>query len=569
LIAVQERKASARAWATAVAACALAVVALLMWLRWTPGPALRAQLRVMQFWSLETCVFLGLAVAGAVLSELVRTLDRRDLAAASMLALVGAGLTLTLPPRTNRIFYDEQIYQNVAQNLADSKRAQLCNDGAVRNGRLQCAAAEYNKQPYAWPHVLSLAYRAFGVRAATPFVLNAAAMGLTVALLYLLVLVLFADRIAAFCAALFLALIPEQLVWSASGAAEPSAALAAVAALLAAACFVRSRSNTALAGVAIATAYAVQFRPESLLIVPVVALLVFQRAPDEVVTPRMLWAGLLFLVLTAVHTGHVLAVRNEGWGTSQERMALAFAVQNLHVNGWFFVGDVRFPPAVTLLALAGCAAPRVRAGRATIAAYFLVFFVVTLFFYAGSYDYGADVRYSVITNPPIAILAGLGAAWLLRSIDRHRGRIAVAAALAAAAVAQYLVVSVPVVRATTDSAWAARADVDFAKSFVARLPIDAYVLTHNPGMFQVWGVNAGQMSLATNPGFLDDLAERFGGGIYLHWNYWCNTQDPVHQALCARVRALRPTDLAGDVRADDQHFAFYRMDVSHAYRPNP
>jgi len=363
--------------------------------------------------------------------------------------------------------------------------------------------------------------------------------------------------------------MPEQLVWSATGAAEPSASLAAVAALLAAACFVRSRSSTALAGVAIATAYAVQFRPESLLIVLVVVLLLWQRAPDEVATPRMIWAGLLFLALTAVHIGHIVAVRNEGWGTTQERMAVAFAAQNLHVNGWFYLRDARFPAVMTLLAVAGCAAPRVRTGRATIAAYFLVFFVVTLFFYAGSYDYGADVRYSVIVNPPIAVAAGLGAAWLLRSVRRHPLRIALCAVLAAAVAWQYLVLSIPVVLAKTDSAWAARADVDFAKSFVARLPKDAYVLTHNPGMFQVWGVNAGQMSLATNPRFLDDLTGRFSGGVYLHWNYWCNTQDPVHRDLCARVRALGPVDLVGDVRADDQHFAFYRMDVSHAYHPNP
>src|SRR6185295_20377878 len=122
--------------------------------------------------------------------------------------------------------------------------------------------------------------------------------------------------------------------------------------------FVRSRSSTSLAGVAIATAYAVQFRPESLLIVPVVGLLIWQRAPDEVMTPRMLWAGLLFLGLAALHLAHVVAVRNEGWGTSSDRLAIGYAVQNLRVNGWFFLRDPRFPLAVTVLAIAGIVAPR-------------------------------------------------------------------------------------------------------------------------------------------------------------------------------------------------------------------
>ena len=34
------------------------------------------------------------------------------------------------------------------------------------------------------------------------------------------------------------------------------------------------------------------------------------------------------------------------------------------------------------------------------AIYFLVFFAIDLVFYAGSYNYGADVRYSLMTYPP-------------------------------------------------------------------------------------------------------------------------------------------------------------------------
>ena len=117
-----------------------------------------------------------------------------------MLTAVAVGLTVFVAPRTNRIYYDEQIYQSVGQNLADLKLAQMCNDGIVEYGRLQCWSGEYNKQPYAYPHVLSLAYRLFGVRPATAFVVNAAVMGLTVCCLYLLVFILFGDRDAAFFA---------------------------------------------------------------------------------------------------------------------------------------------------------------------------------------------------------------------------------------------------------------------------------------------------------------------------------------------------------------------------------
>ena len=120
----------------------------------------------------------------------------------AVLAALGVGLTLFVAPRTNRIFYDEQIYQGIGQNLADLRLAQVCNDGSVEYGRLQCASGEYNKQPYGYPHVLSLAYRLFGVHAGTAFAVNAAAMALTVCAVYLLVCVLFRDRDAALFAGL-------------------------------------------------------------------------------------------------------------------------------------------------------------------------------------------------------------------------------------------------------------------------------------------------------------------------------------------------------------------------------
>ena len=538
----------------------MGVAALVTWLLRTPTPSLREQLKTLQFWSLEICVFLGLVVTAVVLRDLSRLLDRRDILRISALMALAIGLTVGLVPRTNRIYYDEQIYQNVGQNLADLKLAQMCNDGTVQDGRLQCSSGEYNKQPYAYPHVLSVAYRVFGIGTTTPFVVNALAMGVSVSFLYLLVFFLFSDRVAAFFAALLLVLTPEQLVWSATAAVEPSASLASVTALLAAACFVRSRSTVSLAGAAVAVAYAVQFRPESFLIVPVVALLLWQRTPEEFTRPRLWWAGLLLLALTAVHVGHMIAVRNEGWGTTQARLSLGYLAGNLRVNGWFYLTDARFPMTYTLLATLGLSGRRAEVGRMALALHFLLFFGIALLFYAGSYDYGADVRYSLATYPPLAILSGLGVARVIRWIERLKSGLPVVQGLTAAVACQFLWY-LPVARATTDGAWAARADVQFARSLVPDLRGNSYVLTHNPGMFQVWGVNAGQMSLAvTNPAYLDDLAARFTGGVYLHWNFWCNVQEPIQPSFCAKVLALRPGEPVREHRERDQHYILYRLE---------
>ena len=71
-------------------------------------------------------------------------------------------------------------------------------------------------------------------------------MGLTICAVYLLVFLLFRDRDAALFAGLLIALTPEQLLWSATAAVEPSASLALVVSLLCAAHYLRAGGWLAL-----------------------------------------------------------------------------------------------------------------------------------------------------------------------------------------------------------------------------------------------------------------------------------------------------------------------------------
>lgn len=558
-----DRPSSRGTWWLLAAGWLLALAALALWLR-TPIVQLREHLRSLQFWSLEACLALGLPLGGIVLVQVARRLDRRDAGRLVVLAVAALALTLFVAPRTNRIYYDEQIYQSIGQNLADLKLAQLCNDGTVEYGRLQCWLGEYNKQPYAYPHMLSVLYRIFGVSEPIAFRLNAMVAALTVVGIYLLVLTVFADRTAAFCAALIMVLMPEQTLWTATAAVEPSASLACVVALLFAAEFARSRSTAALAATAVVSAYAVQFRAESCVIVPIVAAIGWKGlVRDEYSRPRVWAIALLAFALVFVHLGHLWAVRNESWGTTDARLSFQYVVTNLRTNGWFYIRDERFPALFTILAGVGLLARRMRADRLVFAAYFGVFFTTYLLFYAGSYNYGADVRYSLMTFPPVAVLSGLGVSRLVSSREIVPRLLPLRPIWLATAVLvfQWLWYA-PLVRATTEEAWAARADVSFAGSFVPALGPHAYVLTHNPGMFQVWGINAGQMSnIVTNPGQLTFLQTRYRD-VYVHWNFWCNVDDAIQQSFCTQAIGGKPVELVREYRERNQRFALYRFTTS-------
>jgi hypothetical protein len=466
----------------------------------------------------------------------------------------------TVAPLTNRIFYDEQIYQGIGQNLTDLRLAQMCNDGTVEYGHLQCWRPEYNKQPYGYPYLLSVVYRIFGVSYWAAARFNVLCAGLLVATIFLIGKGLFEDEWSARAAGLIAALIPEQLRWFHTAASEPSSALAGGFAILAALHFVRARTTVSLLWLIAATAFAMQFRPESILIVVVVGLAVALWQPEEFGRNR-LWAfSLLGLILSALLVGHMIAVRGEPWGAPGDRISLAFIPRNFPTNARFYLADSRFPALYSVLAF--CALARFRDGRALIlmVTYFVVFWGIYLLFYAGSYDYGADIRYSIMTYPPLAVLAGAGAAELMRTADVMPSR---AAALFVAALGFQFLWYVPAVRAVGEEAWAARADIGFAERVVPTLPKNSIVLTHNPGVFHVMGVNAAQMSILTRePGYLQTvLLPRYAGGVFLHWNFWCNVVDPVQQELCSSALGRFPTTLVQEYGERDYRFRFYKLNI--------
>ncbi len=551
-------------WALLAGAWLLVGAGIVTWLVHTPEVALKDQLRRWQFWSLELMFFALVSLSWHCVPPLLRALGlrARELRLPAAVALLAVLLATFVAPQTNRIYYDEHIYQSIGQNLADLHLAQMCDDGTVEYGSLQCWRGEYNKEPDGYPYLLSLAYRVAGVHEGVAFAMNAVFAGLTVLVVFLLTTALTESRLAGGGAAMVAALIPEHLRWAHTAASEPSAALACAVAVLAAMAFVRLRSTSALLWVAVASAFAVQMRPECLLVVPLVAAIVVTKAPRELARPRFWWIGLVGLVLLAAHAGHLVAVRHESWGASGPRLSTAYFAANLRTNGLFFLGDARFPTVYSALALAALASWRRNRLVVIPATYFLLFWGVFLFFYAGSYNFGADDRFSLMASVPVAVMAGIGASSVVRTLARRGWLPAVPATtlITVVLVVQFLWY-MPFVRATGEEAWNARADVAFAKEAAARLPRNAIVLTHNPTMFHVWGYSAAQVSLATTePNYVETvLRPRYAGGVFFHWNYWCEVADPLQQSFCTAVLERFPHGLVSEYRERNYRFAIYRL----------
>lgn len=524
---------------------------------------LNEQLMAYTYYFLEATVLLilaGVYLARKTLFRVVASLDRKTAMLLVIIALTALVLTSFVAPRTNRIFYDEFFYQEQGMSLAYLQRAQLCDEGSLEYGTFQCARGRYNKWPNGYPYLLSLWYRLCGVSESGAFIINNANCFISILIVFGLVLLLFDSARAGLMGALSLAIIPMYILWSNTAAVEPTTAGAAALCMLLWFLFIKHETGALLFLAMMVTVFAMQFRMESMLLLPLVGITLALFRVRTFAEIRFWLLSLLACILLIPLCGHVLAVKDDAWGAvEQARFSLAHFRSNLPVNVRFYCDNEKFPLIVSLCALIGAVAPGQWKQRLVLCLWFLAFWGVFLFFYAGSTEHGADVRYSLVSYVPLAALAGSGAHSVISFIKKMRPRwkpVPVMLALFAVSMFNFF----PLIRAEGQIAWEARADRAFAAQAAERLSKNAIVLTYNPAMFFLRGKNAAQLSLAIYgiEYVRDYYLQKYAEGVYLYWNFWCNSPMPGSE-YCKQCIDLYEVEEVLSRKVGWEKLALYRI----------
>lgn len=486
----------------------------------------------------------GLVIAAgsfiASLGIVARVLSRLGFAARVYAAAIMLGAVVcacTLPPRTNRIYFDEHIYQAIGLHIKSGHGAFLCNDCDVEP-QYTVRSQEYNKQPVGHPTLLSFFYRLFGSSNASAHLASTCAYALGVFSVFLIVWLLFSDAIAACGAAALYALTPLVLRWSATTSAEPATSAWSAFGVAMVLLYLKEPAyRTALLAFS-ALGISLAFRPESILItVPVALLLCTPAGRAEWRSPRFYLGGLLFAVLLGVELSHLWAVRQERWGSSGDKFSLEAFLPNLSVNGPFYYLNVEFPVVFTVCALLGVLRIRSAPLRVfSVLIWFLYSWGIFLFFYAGSYHYGADERFSLISAAPLSVLGGLGIGLVVERL----GRIIpskVAALLVSMVVVGAWIPFIPHIRLIGQEADDARFDVAIAERAAAMVPRGSIVLSHVPTMWFMFGRNSLQTSAATSqPEYVARLVDGgYPSGVFFHRGAWCNYADKTQNRFCETI----------------------------------
>ena len=214
---------------------------LVVWLRFTSDGDLRHQLISLSPLALQIS-FLVMLTAGVIARRAIGKSLPHGWHSPLTIGILAFVLVSVVPPRTHRIFYDEDIYANVAQNIVWEGSAQMCNEGIIEFGEYRCLAAEHNKEPNAFPFALSLAFRLAGVSETAAHMTNRLLFAVGAMAVYWVAVLLFGHHRAALASALLFVLTPENLRWGATVAVEPGAAAFVALALGAWLLFLRDES---------------------------------------------------------------------------------------------------------------------------------------------------------------------------------------------------------------------------------------------------------------------------------------------------------------------------------------
>ena len=569
-----------------------------------------------------------------------------------LLALVAGSLLMVsqVVPQVHRIYYDEDIYANIGQTIALTGKSGMCNYGIFEYGEYYPNWLTYNKEPSGWPFLISIAFQLFGVDEHYAFALNNVLYAATVLLVFWISRLFTGRYFPAWIAALVFAGIPHALLWSNTLAAEPAAAFMGGLTVLCLLVYLRTQAWRHLYLLCAVLPLACQMRPESAIIG------LWAVVAAAVLRPRLffrkdVWiSGFLTLLLLLPHFLHLYATSGESWGAQGAKFSLDFFGKNFSINGLYYFNNEWFPVFFTFLALAAFlpvpkrrpfpsireaslpdnpvhpAVPwpqppchdvdgkfpdaahreeqcsgRGRAYHLLMLLWFLLFWGIFLFFYAGSYKYGADVRFALVSFMPLSVLAGLGAdricGWLIRLWETIANN-AETAPLAPVGpvepedgscipracaglcpggrtgphsnrrIIQFLMITVlffswlpfmPFIRLIGQEAWGARHDHVYARSFLKAIPRRSIIITHIPTMFLLWNQSAIQSYAGiNNPDIIAHLMEKYQGHVYFHRNYWCAT-DGSQKDLCRLIEEKYTLEEVASAKEQNITYGLYRI----------
>ncbi|NTV23315.1 MAG: glycosyltransferase family 39 protein [Nanoarchaeota archaeon] len=485
---------------------------------------------------------------------------------------LGLFLRTVIPPQVHRILYDEDIYLNIGQTISTNGKACLCDFGTPDN----CIYCIDNKEPSGWPSLLSVFFKLFGAKEQIAFTLSILLNSFSVILVFLIAYLLYHKESIALYSALVLSLLRTHIEWSSTVSADAVSMFFNCLAILALLIYLRKQNWKTLGFFIFSVVYASQIRPESFLIFMLAGILLLLHARKiytELFTPRLLIFLVILLLLIFPNVMHLKNASNEDWGAGEkengEKFGTKYIAYNLKTNLSYFVENNRFSLIFTILALVGLALSlRYYLGNtAFMLSWELLYFTIFILFYAGSFNYGMDVRFAINLFPPVSIFCGVSLAKLESMISSFRSsrKAYITVAIKLIIIVTIALLVLPQLKEMPKreiSAYDSMLSHDFAIQQVNTLPKDSMFITHVPSMILINGGNAFQANLYHKNEFVKQIFSNYTH-VYWYEGFWCMHDPHQRDNICSYLKknyVLYPVaSITNEVNPNRYNYTLYRI----------
>jgi len=470
---------------------------------------------------------------------------------------------------TERIFFDEHLYQDEAMNILKQFNAQMCLYGTNET----CKIFTYYHQGIAWAYIIALGYLISGINVMhTAWNLNLIFSTISILLLFFVCFMLTRKESVSLISSFFYASTPLILIWTRTGGAETSLVFFSLLSILSLLIWIETKNKKILVLLISSIIFAAQTKIEGVFILPILAVFYFLLSKIDVEEIVKISIPIILLLAPAFVYLFVQYQQDTFGATENKKFSLDYFFQNIKTNSlfWFNYYQKGTPiqtqnvsnmllPIFAILSILSVFAKELRKKVFAVFLWFITPFLIYASFYAGSVLYGVDNRFMLSCVAPIAILASIGISNVYELVSKKIKLLAIFIVaillLAYIYLFQQILPYVTVDPMQILEAQDARVYVfDFVLKHYSQIPKDCYFVSFVPGLFRTLGRNA---LYTENLFYLYNSGELKGKCLVFDYGYWCIVP-PFHDTTCKVILQNYKTKMITNLTLEDgRTLAFY------------
>ena len=437
----------------------------------------------------------------------------RQWAMLTVMLIAALIIRLNIAPATERLYFDEHAYLQIAREIIDEGRARAVQYGIIQEGALQCKIGSYTHWAAGWPTLLSGFLRLTEYATWTGMAVNSCLFMITAVLVGLTATLIFRSSSIGFFAAVIYAVIPANQVWSLTNVSEIFAAFGAVLTVFASVLSARNVDIRVIVFYIAALVTVVYARNEMIMMFPIsIAFVLFLggwKSLQKACIPISIM--LICLLPQGLHLG--LVSRSYDPIVTDSSFQVSYIFKNALSLIHYFLHE---PVAAFAVLLSFYGIYQVRSHRAVVplVLWGLVFLILPVYYFAGNYDFPGGERFALAWLPPVSILAGAGIFKIHEMLFARFNKKVVLLLFSVLFLSSMIWTSFHASFKDRKTA-VPRADTAFLRKALRAVPNDAVVVTTYPSTVIAEGRSAIFILLITSdPKLLENIETEFQGRLY-------------------------------------------------------